>query len=111
MAETEVAVTFDDMTVLSEGDVDVFVLNWNDTDEPPPYWVDVAGRRFGFTSTTFLVVGHRALLSDYVREQEAAGRLVLLVERFNRFLAYVHDPAAQAEEDAADVEAVGAGQG
>lgn len=42
-AATEVVVTFDDMTVLSQGGVDVFVLNWNEGEDPPPYYVVVVG--------------------------------------------------------------------
>ena len=96
---TEIEVTFDDMTVLSEDEIDVFVLNWNDVEDPPPYYVDLADRRFAFTSTTLLVVGHRAVLADYVREQEAEGRIPLLVERDERYYLYLHDPNEGAEED------------
>ena len=34
-AATEAEVTFDDMTVLSEGGVDLFVLTWN----APDFWI------------------------------------------------------------------------
>ena len=89
---TNLAVGFDDLTVLSEGGADVFLLSWTLEDEPPPYYVEVAGRRFGFTQETFLIKGHSATLSRWIREQEEAGRLPLLVEREGRYLKYVHDP-------------------
>ena len=34
-----------------------------------------------------------------MREQEAGGKLVVLVERGGRYLAYVHDPNAVTEDD------------
>ena len=95
---SEVEVGFDDLTVLSEGDADVFVLNFNGEAGPPPYYVTVNGRRFSFTGETFLIFGHSASLSSWVREQEAEGMLVLLGERDDRYLRYVHDPAAELEE-------------
>jgi hypothetical protein len=98
-ATTEVEVTFDDMTVLSEDGVDLFVLNWNEFVEPPPYYVDVDGRRFAYSSQTVLVAGRGAVLSDFVREHEAEGLTVLLVERDDRFMLYLHDPAAGAEDE------------
>ena len=109
---TEIEVTFDDLTVLSEEEIDVFVLNWNDGEDPPPYYVDLEGRRFAFTSTTLLLVGHRAVLADYVREQQAEGRIPLLVERDERYYLYLHDPNEGAEEDeeaAEDTNGAGAG--
>ena len=102
---TDVAVTFEDMTVLSEAGIDVFVLNWNDSEEVPPYYVDVDGRRFAFTATTFLVIGHSSELPAWVREQEQEGRLPLLVERDGRYLRYVYDPTADVEEDDAEGDA------
>jgi hypothetical protein len=96
---TDVAVTFDDMTVLTEDGVDLFVLNWNEFAEVPPFYVDVEARRFAYASQTVLVAGRGAVLSDFVREQEAEGLTVLLVERDDRFLLYIHDPAAGADED------------
>ena len=96
---TEVAVGFDDMTVLSEGGVDVFLLNMEELDDVPPYYIDVAGRRFAYSSITFPTKGHSAQLPDFLREQEAEGKLVVMGERGGRYLAYVHDPAAALEED------------
>jgi hypothetical protein len=96
---TELAVGFDDMTVLSEGGVDVFVLNLDADEDVPPYYLDIAGRRFAFSAVTFLVKGHSAQLSRFVREHEAEGRLVVLGERKERYFAYVHDPSAEADED------------
>jgi hypothetical protein len=104
-AATEVEVTFDDMTVLSEGGVDVFVLNWNHSEDPPPFYVDVAELRFAFSASTLLVTGHKALLADYVREQQAEGRIPLFVEREGRYYVYLHDP--HAGDDEGDGEAEG----
>jgi len=98
-AATEVQVTFDDMTVLSEGGIDVFVLNWNESEDPPPYYVDVAELRFAFSASTLLVTGHKAILADYVREQQAEGRIPLFVERDERYYVYLHDPDAGEDED------------
>ena len=96
---SELDVTFDDMTVLTEGGADVFVVNLNDSDEPPPYYVAVSGRRFSFEGATFLIQGHSALMPEWVREHAAEGRLVLLGERDDRYLRYVHDPAEEMEDD------------
>lgn len=96
---TEIAVGFDDMTVLSEGGVDVFLLNMDELEDVPPYYVDVAGRRFSYSSTTFPTKGHSAQLPRFIEEQEAAGNLVLLGERNNRYIAYIHDPNAVAEDE------------
>src|SRR6476646_5253468 len=96
---TAVAIGIDDITVLSEGGVDVFLLDLVEGDEVPPYYIDVAGRRFSYTAVTFLTKGHSAQLPDYVRAQEAEGKLVMLVERGGRYLAYVHDPNAPVEDD------------
>ena len=96
---SELDVTFDDMTVLTEGGADVFVVNLNDSDEPPPYYVAVSGRRFSFEGATFLIQGHSALMPEWVREHAAEGRLVLLGEREDRYLRYVHDPAEEMEDD------------
>ena len=96
---SELDVTFDDMTVLSEGGADVFVVNLNESDEPPPYYVAVSGRRFSFEGATFLIHGHSALMPEWVREHAAEGRLVLLGERDDRYLRYIHDPAEEMEDD------------
>ena len=96
----EVEVSFDDLAVLSEGDTDVFLLNWNLEESPPPYYVRVAGREFSYTGATLLIKGHSAAISRTVQEHEAEGRLVLLLEREGRFLVYAHDPNATDEDDA-----------
>ena len=96
---SELDVTFDDMTVLTEGGADVFVVNLNASDEPPPYYDEVGGRRFSFEGATFLIQGHSVVMPEWVREHEAEGRLVLLGEREDRYLRYVHDPAEELEED------------
>jgi hypothetical protein len=99
---TELAVGFDDMTVLSEDDLELFVLNLDEDPDLPPFYVDVAGRRFAYSSTTFPVKGHSATMPPFVREQEAAGNLVLLVERNNRYMAYVYDPNAVYDDEDED---------
>ena len=100
-ASNALSVGFDDLTVLSTAGVDVFVLDLDPERYPdvPPYYVEVEGRRFAFTATTFLQQGHGANLPNYVREQEAEGKLVLLVERMERYYAYVHDPNAVEEDE------------
>ncbi len=103
---TELAVGFDDMTVLSEDDIELFVLNLEEDPDLPPFYVDVAGRRFAYSSSTFPVKGHGATLPPFIREQEAAGNLVILVERSGRYMAYVHDPnAVYDDEEDGDEEA------
>ena len=94
----DVEVSFEDMTVLSEGGVDVFVLQWEADGAPPPFYVDVDGRRFHFTSRTFLYDGHGAAMPRYVQEEEAEGRIPLLVQRNDRFYIYSHDPNAEEED-------------
>lgn len=105
---SELEVGFDDLTVLSEGDADVFVLNLNGDDEPPPYYVTVNDRRFSFTGETFLIFGHSATLARWVHEQEEQGVIPLLAERNDRYLRYVHDPRAELEEEDAEQEAAAA---
>jgi hypothetical protein len=101
---TAVTVTFDDLYVLDTEDVEVFVLDLNARDEPPPFYIDVDGRRFGFMASTFLLRGHGAALPDYVQAEEAEGRLVLFGERDDRLLVYGHDPSAEDEEEDDDSE-------
>ena len=96
----EVEVGFEDGAVISEDGVDVFVFNWTLPPEPPPYYVRVAGRRFAYSGETLLVKGHGAWLSRLVREHEAEGRLVMLVERDDRYLIYLHDPNAIEDDEA-----------
>lgn len=105
---SELEVGFDDLTVLSEGESDVFVLNLNGDDQPPPYYITVNGRRFSFTGDTFLIFGHSASLSNWAREQQEQGLLPLLAERDDRYLRYLHDPAAALEEEDEEAEAAAA---
>ena len=97
--QTEIEVAFEDMTVLSEDGTDIFVLKWDADGGPPPFYVDVSGRRFGFTADTFLLNGHGASLPSFIREEEEAGRIPLLVERDDRYYVYLHDPTAEDEVD------------
>ena len=97
--QTSVSLTFDDFYVLSAEDIDAFAVNWNERESPPPFYVDVDGKRFAYTGLTFLVRGFGAALPRWVREEEAANHLVLFVERDDRLLAYSYDPNAEAEEE------------
>ena len=99
---TQMTVTFDELYVLESGGVDCFVLDWNEQRALPPYYVTVDGRRFGYTGLTYLVKGHGASLPKWVQDEEAAGHLTLFVERDDRLIAYVHDPAAIDEDEAAE---------
>jgi hypothetical protein len=95
--------TYNDFEILETGDIDVFVLDLNELASKPPFYIEVDGRRFALQRDTFQVLGHGAKLPAWVREQEAAGRLILLAERGERFLVFVHDPAAaEGDEDGAD---------
>lgn len=92
-------VEFEDFTLLETGDVDVFVLNLNELDGPPPFYIQVGERRFALQRDTYQVRGHGAELPAWLREEETAGRIVLLGERDDRFLTYIHDPAEEDEDD------------
>ncbi len=94
-----VEVGFDAMDLLTDNGVEVFVLALNERAAPPPYYVTAEGRRIHYTGDTFLVQGRGADLPRFVTAREEEGVLVLLVERHDRYLAYVHDPAAEAEEE------------
>lgn len=100
---TERAYSMDDLYVVSEGGVDVAVLNLTDLPQVPPYYVDIDGRRFVFTSRTYPIKGHAAQMPREVQAESDAGRLALLVERGPRYYLYVCDPAA-AEADGDDEE-------
>ena len=99
---TATTLTFDDLFVLSTGDVDAFVYDMAEATVPPPYYITVDGRRFALSGTTFLEHGHGAVLPRWVREEEAAGHLVMFVRRNERLLGYVFDPAAADDEDGDD---------
>ncbi len=100
-----VEVGFDDLDLLTDEGVEVFVLPLNERAGPPPYYLTAAGQRFHYGGETFLVQGRGAELPRFLAERDEEGLLVLLVERFGRYLAYLHDPAEDAEgadEDAED---------
>ncbi len=97
---TSMTVTFDELYVLQSGGVDCFVLDWNEAPDLPAYYITVDGRRFGFTGMTYLVKGHGAALPSWVQAEEAAGHLVLFVERNGRLMAYLHDPNAVEDDEA-----------
>jgi hypothetical protein len=96
---TELVVTFDEMSVLTEDGIELFVLDMGDLADVPPFYIDVAGRRFSYASATFPVKGHGATLPPFVRAEEAAGHLLLLGERGGRYLAYVHDPDTVVDDE------------
>lgn len=96
---TSVTLGFEDFYLLTSGGVDAFAINWSEHDTEPPYYITVDGRRFAFNGLTFQVKGHGAALPGWVREEEAAGHLVLFVERGPRLMCYVHDPAAVEDDD------------
>lgn len=99
MPEVQIAVELDDMVVLSEDGMDVFALSWGPEQEPPPFAIDVDGRTFTFCGRSFLMSGGGAVLPEFLREQEREGMLALLVDRTDRYYAYLHDPH-EGEEDA-----------
>ncbi len=94
-----VEVGFDALDLLTDDGVELFVLSLNERAAPPPYYVTAEGRRFHYSGETFLLQGRGAELPRYVAAREEEGVLVLLVERFDRYLAYIHDPAEEAEDD------------
>jgi hypothetical protein len=97
-AETQTMhATFEDFELLETGGADVFVLDLNEFEGVPPFYIEVDGRRFGLQRDTFQVLGHGAQFPAWLREQEAEGHIVLLAERDDRYLAYVFDPNAEEE--------------
>ena len=95
----EVQVSFEDMGVIEDDSgVQAFILDWNLDPAPPPYYIWVDGRRFAYAGETLPVKGHGATFGRVVTEHEAAGRLVMFVEREPRLLVYIHDPAAQDDD-------------
>ena len=99
IASAALSVDFAELYVLDTEDVEAFVLDLNGREEPPPFYIDVDGRRFTFTAATFLLSGHGASLPDHVRAEEAEGRLVLFGERDDRLLIYSHDPTVAVEDE------------
>ena len=102
---TAITLTFDDLFVLSTDDVDAFVYDMAESLLPPPYYITVDDRRFALSGLTFLEKGHGAILPRWVREEEAAGHLVMFVRRSERLMGYVYDPAAVADDADGDDEA------
>lgn len=94
---------FGDLHLVSTDGGDVFALNLNEWDHPPPFYLDVEGRVFAMQpSNTYLVTGYGARLPEFIQSEEAEGRLTVLVEREGRYLAYSHDTAAVDEDDEDD---------
>ena len=95
----EVEISFEEMGVIEDDSgVQAFMLDWNLDPAPPPYYLWVDGRRFAYSGETLPTKGHGATFGRVVAEREAAGQLVMFVERDPRLLIYVHDPAAQDDE-------------
>ena len=94
-----VEVGFEDLDLLTDEGVEVFVLPLNDRVAPPPYYLTAAGRRFHYGGETFLIQGRGAELPRFLAERDAEGVLVLLVERFDRYLVYLPDPAGETDDD------------
>lgn len=91
---------FNDLYIVSTGGVDVFALNLNNWEGPPPFYLNVEGREFALQpSNTYLVTGHGAGLPTWIQAEEAEGRLTVLAERAGRYLVYSHDTTAVDEED------------
>ncbi len=94
-----VEVGFDDLDLITDEGVEVFVLPLNERVGPPPFYITAAGQRFHYGGETFLVQGRGAELPRFLAERDGEGVLVLLVERFDRYLVYLHDPAEEVEGD------------
>jgi hypothetical protein len=91
---------FSDLYLVSTEGGDVFALNLNEWDHPPPFYLDIEGRVFAMQpSNTYLVTGYGAGLPEFIQSEEAEGRLTVVVEREERYLAYSHDTAAVDEDD------------
>ncbi len=103
---TQLKVDFADLYLISTGGVDVFALNWNRMDAPPPYSISVSENEFSYQSHTYLVNGHGAILPQWVEQMETEGRLTMFIERDGRLLAYASEPTTEAsdEESAAESE-------
>lgn len=91
---------FNDLYIVSAGDVDVFSLNLNTWDGTPPFYLNVEGREFALQpSNTYLVTGYGAALPAWLEAEEAEGHLTVLIEREGRYLVYSHDTTAVEEEE------------
>ena len=96
-------VGFNDLYVVSTNDVDVFALNLNTWEGPPPFYLNIEGREFALQpSNTYLVTGHGAALPTWIQAEEAEGRLTVLGERGGRYLVFSHDTTAVDEEEEED---------
>ncbi len=96
--DAPVEVSFNEMNLLTDGGVEAFVLVLNERTTPPPYYVTAEGRRFHYTGDTFLIQGRGADLPRFVTAREEERVIVLLIERHDRYLAYIHDPTEETEE-------------
>ena len=71
---------------------------------PPPFTEARLGSHDYRYERSFPVKGHGANLPNFIREQMAAGRIPLVLERENRFLIYL-DVQAEAEPEPESAEA------
>ena len=66
--------TFSDLYLVSTEGGDVFALNLNEWDHPPPFYLDIEGRLFAMQpSNTYLVTGYGARLPEFIQSEEAEG--------------------------------------
>ena len=97
---TQLTIDFADLFLISTGGIDVFALNWNQMDVPPPYNLSVSENEFSYQGHTYLVNGHGAILPQWVEQIEAEDRLAMFIERDGRLLAYASEPiSAESDED------------
>lgn len=96
---------FSDLYVVAAEEIDVFSLNLNTWEEPIPFYLNVEGRQFSLQpKNTYLATGYGGALPAWLREEDEAGRLTVLVERDGRYLVYSHDPTVVEEDEEADGE-------
>jgi len=105
-AETKtMTLGFSDLYIVSTLNTDVFALNLNTWEGPPPYYLDIEGRVFSLQpGNTYLVTGHGAQLPEWIQAEDAEGRLTVLGERGGRYMVYSHDTMAVDEDEEGDGE-------
>ena len=96
---TQLTIDFGDLFLISTGGIDVFALNWNQMDVPPPYNLSVSENEFSYQGHTYLVNGHGAILPQWVQQIETEDRLAMFIERDGRLLAYASEPIADESDE------------
>lgn len=104
---TQLTVDFSELFLISTGGIDVFALNWNQMDAPPPYSLSISENEFSYQGHTYLVNGHGAILPQWVQQTETENRLAMFVERDGRLLAYASEPTAETSPADSDAESAG----